>query len=218
MKSSIVNKSLSDQIHEALRDLIIKGELRPGDRILELEVAKNFGVSQAPVREALLKLADEELVVSIRYKGTFVSNISTVELDELYCFRIMMEELAIKRSFERMKDGDVSTLENFYHEMVRAGETNDLDSLIAADINFHSKIYDMAEHKFMLSVWETLVSKLNRIWYLTSQAYFINLSEVAAIHEPFLNAIKTHDLKGCIKAFHEHVYYVKKQKFLITHY
>ncbi|SMQ87028.1 transcriptional regulator, GntR family [Bacillus sp. OV166] len=218
MKSSIVNKSLSDQIHEALRDLIIKGELLPGDRILELEVAKNFGVSQAPVREALLKLADEELVVSIRYKGTFVSNISTVEMDELYCFRIMMEELAIKRSFERMKDGDVSTLEKFYQEMVRAGETNDLDSLIAADINFHSKIYDMAEHKFMLSVWETLESKLNRIWYLTSQVYFINLSEVAAIHKPFLNAIKTHDLKGCIKAFHEHVYYEKKQKFLITHY
>jgi DNA-binding GntR family transcriptional regulator len=217
MKSSIVNKSLSDQIHEVLRDSIIKGELRPGDRILELEVAKNFGVSQAPVREALLKLAEEELVVSIRYKGTFVSNISSVEMEELYCFRKIMEELAIKRSFERMKDGDVSTLEHFYHEMVRAGEANDLGSLRAADINFHSKIYHMAEHKFMFSVWETLVSKLNRIWYLTSQAYFINLSEVAAIHEPLLNAIKRYDLNGCIKAFHEHVDYEKKQEFLITH-
>ncbi|MDR4949378.1 GntR family transcriptional regulator [Neobacillus cucumis] len=213
MKRSIVNKSLSDQIHEALRDLIIKGELKPGDRILELEIARDFGVSQAPVREALLKLAEEDLVVSIRYKGTFVSNISMVETEELYCFRIIMEELAIKRSLERLKAGDLRDLDNFYHEMVRAGETNDLDSLRVADINFHSKIFHMAEHKFMYSVWETLVSKLNRIWYLTSQACFINLSEVAAIHEPFLNAIKSHDLNGCIKALHEHIDYEKKKSF-----
>ncbi|WP_026691900.1 GntR family transcriptional regulator [Peribacillus kribbensis] len=213
MKNPIVNKSLSDQIHEVLRDSIIIGALRPGDRILELEVAKNFGVSQAPVREALLKLAEEELVVSIRYKGTFVSNISAVEMEDLYSFRIMMEELAIKRIFERIKDGELRTLEHYYHEMVRAGETNDLGSLRSADIHFHTKIFEMAHHKFMFSVWETLVSKLNRIWYLTSQAYFINLSEVAAIHEPILTAIKMYDVNGCLHAFKEHVDYEKNRNF-----
>ncbi|WCK56408.1 GntR family transcriptional regulator [Aneurinibacillus sp. Ricciae_BoGa-3] len=214
MKHSIVNKSLSAQIYESLRDQIIKGELQPGDRIVELEVAKNFGVSQAPVREAFLKLADEELVVSQRNKGTVVSNISTDEMDELYGFRLMMEEMAIKRAFERMTEEDVKILEDFYHEMVQAGENNDLDSLRIADVNFHSKIYDMADHKFMRSVWDTLVSKLNRIWYLTSQMYFTHLSEVASIHEPIVKSFRADDLNGCIKAFVNHVNYEKKMSGL----
>ncbi|HWL12944.1 MAG TPA: GntR family transcriptional regulator, partial [Ureibacillus sp.] len=107
MKNSIVNKTLSEQIFEALREKIIKGELQPGDRIVELEVAKNYGVSQAPVREAFLKLAEEDLVVTQRNKGTFVSNFSLDEIDQLYDFRLTVEEFAIKRAFERLTDEDV---------------------------------------------------------------------------------------------------------------
>ncbi|GAB7389083.1 GntR family transcriptional regulator [Bacillaceae bacterium] len=214
MRRSIVNKSLSDQIYEALRDSIIKGELRPGDRIVELEIAKNFGVSQAPVREAFLRLAEEGLVVSHRYKGTFVSNISIDEIDELYGFRLMMEQMAIKRMFERMTDEDISILEQYYFDMVKAGKANDIDALRAADVNFHTHIYKVAEHKFMLQVWEMLLSKLDRIWYLTSQMYYRNLEDVANIHEPILVAFKNKNLDQCIEAFINHVNYEKKQKFL----
>jgi DNA-binding GntR family transcriptional regulator len=212
MKNSIVNKSLSTQIYENLRDLIIKGQLRPGDRIIELEVAKEFGVSQAPVREALLKLAEESLVISLRYKGTFVSNVSFYEIDELYSFRLVMEEFAIRKCFEKMKPKDIKTLETFFNEMVRAGKENNLEKLRAADISFHSKIYEIADHYFMSGVWDTLVSKLNRIWYLTSQMYYPNLLEVAAIHEPIIEAIRSRDLNTCIRAFQDHVDYERKQR------
>lgn len=214
MKNTIVNKSLSDQIYESLRESIIKGELRPGDRITELEIAKNFGVSQAPVREAFLRLVEDDLVVSHRYKGTFVSNISIDEIDELYSFRLHMEEMALKRACERITEEDIKILESFYQEMIRAGEENDLDNLRNADVNFHTHIYKIADHKFMYQVWKTLSSKLNRTWYLTSQMYFANLSEVASIHEPILKALQRRDLHGCIEAFNEHVSYEKKQQLL----
>ncbi|WP_134703973.1 GntR family transcriptional regulator [Ammoniphilus sp. YIM 78166] len=210
----LYNKSLSQQIYETLRDDIIKGERRPGDRIVELDVAREFGVSQAPVREALLKLAEEGLVVSHRYKGTFVSNISIDEIDELYSFRIMMEEMAIRRAMARTSPADVESLENFYQEMVKSGQENDLDSLRTADVNFHTQIYKMANHSFMYQVWETLSSKLNRIWYLTSQMYFTELGEVANIHFPILQAFKDRDVQACIQAFHDHVNYEKKQRLL----
>src|SRR5690242_10297658 len=124
MKNSIVNKTLSEQIYEALREKIIKGELQPGDRIVELEVAKSYGVSQAPVREAFLKLADEDLVVTQRNKGTFVSNFSADEIDQLYDFRLMLEEFAIKKAFERLSDEDAEELKNYYNDMVHAGINN----------------------------------------------------------------------------------------------
>ncbi|WP_026691901.1 GntR family transcriptional regulator [Peribacillus kribbensis] len=212
MKNSIVNKTLSEQIYEALREKIIKGELQPGDRIVELEVAKTYGVSQAPVREAFLKLAEEDLVVTQRNKGTFVSNFSADEIDQLYDFRLMLEEFAIKRSFEKLNDEDIKELKNYYNQMVHAGENNDLEKIRTSDEDFHTKIYKMADHKFLGSVWETLSSKLSRIWYLNSQVYFTDLSQLASIHAPILTAFENRDLKGCIKAFHEHVNYERSQR------
>jgi DNA-binding GntR family transcriptional regulator len=212
MKNSIVNKTLSEQIYEALREKIIKGELQPGDRIVELEVAKNYGVSQAPVREAFLKLADEDLVVTQRNKGTFVSNFSADEIDQLYDFRLTLEEFAIKRVFERLTDKDIEELENYYHDMVNAGVNNDLEKIRIADEDFHTKIYKTADHKFLFNVWVSLSSKLSRIWYLNSQVYFTDLSELASIHESILKAFQNRDLNGCIKAFHQHVNYERKQR------
>lgn len=210
----LYNKSFSQQIYETLRDNIIKGELRPGDRIIELDVAKGFEVSQAPVREALLKLADEGLVVSHRYKGTFVSNISIDKIDELYSFRLIMEEMAIKRAMKRITPEDFQVLEDYYNEMLLAGKNNNLDDIRVADVNFHTQIYKIANHHFMYQVWETLSAKLNRIWYLTSQMYFTDLIEVSNIHEPILRAFKNRDADACIQAFHNHVDYEKKQKML----
>ncbi|MCM2534856.1 GntR family transcriptional regulator [Neobacillus pocheonensis] len=212
MKNSIVNKTLSEQIYEALRERIIRGELQPGDRIVELEVAKNYGVSQAPVREAFLKLADEDLVVTQRNKGTFVSNFPVDEIDQLYDFRLMLEEFAIKRAFERLTDEDIEELKNYYNDMVYAGVNNDLEKIRIADEDFHTKIYKTADHKFLSNVWETLSSKLSRIWYLNSQVYFTNLSELASIHAPIIKAFQDRDLNGCIEAFHEHVNYERKKR------
>ena len=74
MEKMIKNYSLADQVYNFLKDLIIKGELKPGERIVELEVAKTYDVSQAPVREALSRLSKEGFVIHHRNKGTFVSN------------------------------------------------------------------------------------------------------------------------------------------------
>src|SRR5690625_375147 len=95
---TIKNYSLSDQIYNFLKDSIISGELQPGDRITELEIARNYKVSQAPVREALTKLNKAGFVVHQPHKGTFVSNFSKKNIEELYSFRRTMEPLAIERA------------------------------------------------------------------------------------------------------------------------
>ncbi|WP_027415511.1 GntR family transcriptional regulator [Aneurinibacillus terranovensis] len=209
----IKRSSLGDQIYELLKESIIKGVLKPGDRIVELEVAKTHGVSQAPVREALLRLNEEGFVVSHRHKGTFVSSLSRKDIEELYSLREVLESFAISRAIERIVPKDLDTLSNIYDKMLQAGKNNNLDKIRNTDIEFHDQIYKMADHELMFQMWEMVRSKADRFWYLTSQFYFSNLTELAKIHEPILNAFLTQNVKEGIKAFQDHLNYVKKEIF-----
>ncbi|PLR78518.1 hypothetical protein CU633_04630 [Bacillus sp. V3-13] len=219
MTKSVKTYSLSDQVWNLLKDSIIKGELKPGDRILELEVAKTYNVSQAPVREALSRLKKEGFVIHYPHKGTFVSNFSQKDINEIYSFREVVEPLAIKRAIQYIQDHDLVKLNGLYQQMLKAGESNNLEELNQIDIAFHTYIYKLADHEFMYKVWEDLSSASNRIWYLTNQIYFDKLDEVAKLHEPILQALYERNVEKCVDAFKAHMQYVwekikKEEKFL----
>ncbi|MCM3598049.1 GntR family transcriptional regulator [Metabacillus idriensis] len=208
MGKSVKNFSLADQVCELLKDAIIKGELKPGDRLIEMEIAKEYKVSQAPVREALSRLRIEGLVVHYRHKGSFVSNFSKKNVEEVYSFREMMEPLAIQKALNNLTDEDLRELSNLYKNMLTAGKNNDLDKVRETDNAFHSYIYRLADHGFMYQVWEDLTALSDRIWYLTSQIYFDKLDEIAELHKPILDAMYERDEKKCIEAFKAHMHFV----------
>ncbi|WP_394186136.1 GntR family transcriptional regulator [Metabacillus halosaccharovorans] len=203
----VKNYSLSDQVCDLLKESIIKGELKPGDRILELEVAKTYNVSQAPVREALSRLRKEGFVIHHRHKGSFVSNLSNKNIEEIYSFREVMEPLAIARAIEKIEDEDLKELDDLYQNMLKAGLNNDLDQVREFDGAFHNYIYKLANHEFMYKVWEDLSAVSNRIWHLTSQLYFDKLDEVAKLHKPILDALHERDVEKCVDAFKTHMHY-----------
>jgi DNA-binding GntR family transcriptional regulator len=204
----IKNFSLSEQVCDLLKDAIIKGELKPGDRIIELEVAKKYNVSQAPVREALSRLKKEGFVIHHRHKGSFVSNFSKKDIDEIYSFRDIMEPFALSRAIKKLNDDDIKELEKLYEEMVKAGENNNLDQVLEIDNAFHSYIYNLADHGFMNQVWDDLSAVSNRVWYLTGQLYFEEAVDVAKLHRPILDALKERDLEKSIEAFKLHMNFV----------
>lgn len=207
MEKIIKNYSLADQIYNHMKDLIVKGELKPGERITELEVAKTYEVSQAPVREALSRLKKEGFVVHHRNKGSFVSNFSSKDIEEIYSFRRVMEPLAIERAIENLNDEHLKTLDELYEKMLAAGVNEDLEGLRKWDEAFHNYIYKIADHDFMYQVWENLSAVSNRIWYLTSQIYFEKLDEIVKLHQPILEAIHERDAEKCIQAFEVHINY-----------
>ncbi|MGE6613472.1 GntR family transcriptional regulator [Peribacillus sp. NPDC076916] len=208
MEKKVTNYSLPDQVCDLLKESIIKGELKPGDRIIEMEIAKSYNVSQAPVREALSRLRKEGFVIHHRHKGTFVSNFSKKNIDEIYSFREAIEPLAIARAIQKIKDEDLRELSDLYQEMLKAGKNGDLEKVREIDVAFHSHIYKLADHDYMYQVWEDLSAVSNRIWYITSQIYFDNLDEIAKLHKPILDALYKRDVEGCIKAFNTHTHYV----------
>lgn len=208
MSKVVKNYSLSDQVCDLLKDAIIKGELKPGDRLLELEMAKTYNVSQAPIREALSRLKKEGFVIHYPHKGTFVSNFSKKNIEEIYSFREAVEPLAIERAIQNITEKDLAELNEIYQNMLQAGKENDLEELNNTDIAFHTYIYKLADHEFMFKVWEDLSAVSNRIWYFSNQIYYEELNEVVKLHEPILNALYERDVEKCIDAFKVHMKFV----------
>ena len=209
MSGIVNNDSLADQLYNVLKNSIIKGDFMPGDRLIETEIAKMYGVSQAPVREAFSRLNEEDLISSLRYKGHFVSNLSKKDVEEIYSFREIMEVFALERAIERINELDLKKMNQLYHDMVEAGKRQDIERARTVDIEFHTQIYRIADHNFMFKVWEDLSLKSSRVWYLTKKIYFTKLSHVAEIHKPLLDSIEKRDIKQSIKNFKAHLYYVK---------
>lgn len=203
--------SLADGIYRQLRDAIIRSELRPGDRIVESRVAKENGVSQAPVREAIRRLKGESLVVTARHRGTFVSECSVEDVDDLYALREVLDEFAIRRALRHMAETDLEHFQKLYEEIERTGHEDDLPGFVRADREFHSYIYELAKHEFMYYMWTLIHSKIEQAWYLLNRMAYSHLSEVASRHKPIMEALATRDFEAVRDANLEHLREVRNQ-------
>jgi DNA-binding GntR family transcriptional regulator len=186
-------RSRADEVYGHLRDAIVRGDLRPGDRILELKVARDHGVSQAPVREALLRLRQDSLVASDRYKGTFVAGFSLQETVDLYALRVILDEFALRRAMEYATEDEMQRVAARYEAIEEAAVNGDVEDLWRADIDFHDYIYELARHETLYQTWRTVCHKISRAWYLTNQAFYPHLPEIARLHYPILEALRQRD-------------------------
>jgi DNA-binding GntR family transcriptional regulator len=211
ISKKVVYKSLAEQVYEAVKDAIIKAELKSGDRIIELDLAKTYGVSQSTVREALAQLRKDELVVTHGNKGTYVSNFSKKDVEEMYSFREVLETFAINRAIDKITDEEITELEAIYNEMEEAGKTDDIEKMRINDVAFHNIIYKVSDHAFAYQVWQDVSNKMNRIWYFTNQFYFSDLSELAVMHKPIIDAFKNRNKEEACATFITHLNYVRNQ-------
>jgi DNA-binding GntR family transcriptional regulator len=198
-------KLLGNQVYQQLRDAILKGELKPGSRLLVLELSARFGVSQAPVREALGRLRQEGLILFEDNKGSVVSDISIEEIQELYELRQLIEGYAVRETLKTMVPADVDKLEQIYNEMKQAGEENNLTRFIELDIRFHDYFYENCRNRAVLNVWKHIRVQLMRFMFVSNQIYFANIGEVADSHIGLLSALRAGDPERIEKLFIEHM-------------
>lgn len=204
-------QSKSDEIYRQLKDAIIRGELRPGDRIVESRVAKENGVSQASVREAIGRLKDETLVITARHRGTFVSSLSVEDVDDLYALREVLDDFALKWALRNMADTHLERVQELYEEIERTGYEDDLSGFVEADMKFHSYIYEMAKHEFLNHVWLLMHSKFEQAWYLLNRMHYSHLSEPALRHKPIADALSRRDFDAAREANRAHLQHVRNQ-------
>lgn len=183
---SLTRTVLRDQIREILLKRILSGEYAPGVRLVEMQLAKEFGTSQSPVREALRELELLRFVDSEAYKGTRIRAVSPEELAEIYPVRAALEDLAARAAAAKL-DGKVSKLEREFEEMIRAASEGDLLELAQHDVRFHELIVEAAGNGILLDTWRTLRVQARTI--ITALKADVDLIEIAEMHRPLLVAL-----------------------------
>ena len=126
-------KPLREVVSETLRQAIQDGILKPGERLMEIPLAEELGVSRTPIREAIRKLELEGFVVMVPRRGTYVANISLKDITQVFEIRSALEELAAGLAAERITEEEIETLERMLVEIGDHMENKDMDSVVAAD-------------------------------------------------------------------------------------
>ena len=158
-------KPLRDVVFETLRDAIITQVLKPGERLMEIQLADEMGVSRTPVREAIRKLELEGLVVMVPRKGAYVAGVSMKDIHEVYEVRAALEMLAVTLAAERITDEELDALERQVlkeSEAEATGDENTLDNIIYIDSTFHDIIYQAAHNQRLVQFVNILQEQLQR--------------------------------------------------------
>jgi DNA-binding GntR family transcriptional regulator len=164
--SAPANRTLSDHITRELRTAILTGQLRPGQRIVEHEIARSMHTSRGPVRDALQALEIEQLVVRYPHKGTFVAWLSRRDADEIYSLREAIEMLAVEYIISHASDAQIDELAALVESMADHAQ-GDYDAFQATDIDldFHQTLCRISGHRRLLTAWEALSPQIRMILY-----------------------------------------------------
>lgn len=138
--------TMRTQLAEHLSEAILHGELKPGERIVEIKLARQLGVGQSTLREALQVLEHRALITKFDNRGTFVTRISPKEVESIYAVRLELEPLAASLASQRMSAGDFEVLERQLNEMQKAQERIDLVDLMKQDFAFHQLIWNLSDN------------------------------------------------------------------------
>ncbi len=203
--ASVVKTSLADQVEATLRSAIIRGELRPGERLVELEIARQMHTSQAPVREALQRLEQDGLVERRSHSATVVTDLSWQEIYEVFHVRTVVERLAIRRVAVCITSQQCDELQGLVEHMGVAGGEGDIARLSDLDLEFHRRICEWSGNRILLRLWTPLYSFVQRMLIATHPRVFASLTQVADAHRPIIEALRAHDPDEAALAIEEHI-------------
>lgn len=153
---------LRDVVFETLRQAILRGELKPGERLLEVQLAEKLGVSRTPIREAIRKLELEGLVLMIPRKGAEVAQITEKSLRDVLEVRKALEELAVSLACDRMQAEDIKNLRRAAKAFATSLECNDVTRIAAADVGFHDIIYQATGNERLIQLLLKLREQMYR--------------------------------------------------------
>jgi DNA-binding GntR family transcriptional regulator len=200
---SLERKVLRDQIKEVIIERILDGTYTAGSRIVESQIAQEFGLSQAPVREALRDLEAMRFIESQPHKGARVRAVTTQELAEIYPVRAALEEVAGIAAAPRMTPDHLAQLQDELEAMRAAAERGDLHQQLVHDARFHRIIIEASGNVTLLEVWGGLrIEARTLVSVIKSDS---NLVAIANTHEPVLAALRQRDGELAGKEMRYHI-------------
>jgi DNA-binding GntR family transcriptional regulator len=206
-EAAFVNIPLRQRLKEALLRRILGGHYDPGERLVELRIAQEFGTSQGPVREALRELEATGLVTNLPRRGTYVAEVMGDGLREIYAVRGALEEQATRTATAK-RSCDLVLLQREVDMMHAAALAADTHGVVEHSVKFHRAIMQAAGNRLLLNIWQSL--QIETRTTITMLVEGLDLVEIADSHQPIVDAIASGDAERAACVAREHQEYFER--------
>ncbi|MCI9136405.1 MAG: GntR family transcriptional regulator [Lachnospiraceae bacterium] len=195
---------LRDVVFHTLREAILKGELKPGERLMELQLASKLGVSRTPIREAIRMLELEGLAVTVPRKGAEVARMTEKDMEDVLQIRKALDELAVGLACDNMTEEDLKQLFGALKNFEKSTKTGDVKKIAQADVEFHDSIYQAADNPKLMTMLNNLREQMYRyrVEYLKNDSVYPRLVEE---HKEIYEGLKRKDKETVVKIVSYHV-------------
>lgn len=197
-------KPLRELVFEALREAIISGRLRPGERLMEVQLAEELGVSRTPVREAIRKLELEGLVLMIPRRGAYVAEISMKDIADVFEIRAALEGLAAELAAQRCTSEEVEDLERSLFKISSCAERGDIPACIELDTIFHEQLMSASHNVRLVGMVANLREQIQR-FRSTSLAHPGRMKIALEEHKKIVEAIAQGDADLARQLAYDHI-------------
>lgn len=195
---------LRDVVFNTLRQAILRGELKPGERLMEIQLANKLGVSRTPIREAIRKLELEGLVLMIPRKGAEVAEITEKSLRDVLEVRRALEELAVELVCEKITDEQIQDLKGAAEDFKASLKEGDITRIAEADVKFHDVIYMATDNQKLIQLLNNLREQMYRyrVEYLKRSDFHQQLIDE---HEEIIETIENGQKERAVQVVCQHV-------------
>jgi len=197
-------KPLREVVSETLRQAIKDGTLKPGERLMEIQLADELGVSRTPIREAIRKLELEGFVVMVPRRGTYVADISLKDVAQVFEIRSALEELAAGLAAERITPDELEYLERILVEINEFIDKNEFDKIVDADVRFHDVLYHASRNTRLVEILHNLREQMLR-FRSVSMHYPGRLAATWEEHRQMVENIANHNSAMARKVAKRHM-------------
>jgi DNA-binding GntR family transcriptional regulator len=198
------NQSLRDRVLDAIEQALVSGALKPEDRVVEAEIAREAGISRGPVREAIQQLVGEGILVSIPHRGTFVARWTERDVAETYSMRALLESYAASLAMTRMSPQESAEMEAIVDEMFRRAREGNAPTVLELDLRFHHRLYELSGHTMLERMLGELRRRISMLVNFDASTT-PDLVEYAQNHKMLLDALRTGDRDHVEHAFRAHI-------------
>ena len=195
---------LREVVCESLREAIRRGILKPGERIMEIQLAEELGVSRTPVREAIRKLELEGYVVMMPRRGTYVANMSIRDINEIFEIRTSLESLSNGLAAEHITDEELEHLQRLLVIIGGYIKEGNMEKIVETDIEFHDLMYHAARNQRLVGIISNLRDQLTRFRTL-AMSHPGRLEATLEEHKAIVEAIANGDRRSASKAAERHM-------------
>jgi DNA-binding GntR family transcriptional regulator len=195
---------LRDMVFDVLMNAIMMGQLQPGERLLEVQLAEEMGVSRTPVREAIRRLELEGFVVMVPRKGAYVAGLSVNDVESVYEIRTALETLAVKLAAQRMEEEDFEQLDDLAKQMEQTWQEGNNENWVLLDARFHELLYKFSRNDRLVQMMGNIMEQLSRYRIISLANVEVRHNSLHE-HKELIDALRRRDSEAAEKAAAKHI-------------